>query len=161
MTEYKILLIAVVYASINCTTKSLALRHLKSVDDGLCNCGKGKETDEIMSHDISGKITNGYRPDHRPWMVSLQMTYTDNSPGRCGGAILNHKWVISAAHCFCERDVSMTKLCERRSRNGRKELKVLWKNRHNGPTKEIWAIIGRSDISFWKYDAANKRKGTI
>ena len=159
MIVYRILLIAMVYAC--WTTKSLGVLDLASVDDANCNCGKGKETKEIMSQDINGRITNGYIPDHRPWMVFLRMTYTDNSPGRCGGAILNDKWVISAAHCFCERDMSMTKLCERRSRNGRKELKILWAKSNNGPTKEIWAVIGLSDIRYWQYETANKRRGIL
>ena len=157
MIEHKIILIAILYPY----WTTIGPPHLTSVDDAHCNCGKGKETEENMSQGISGRITNGYTPEHRPWMVFLRMTYTDNAPGRCGGTILNDKWVVSAAHCFCERDISRTKLCERSSRNGHMELKVLWTKRNNGPTKEIWAIMGQSDIRYWQYRAVSKEKGII
>ena len=48
------------------------------------------------------RIVNGYQPKHRPWMVYFEYRGLSRSPYRCGGSIINKKWVLSAAHCFCE-----------------------------------------------------------
>ena len=41
----------------------------------------------------------GYDPiDVRPWMARIEV---GSEKGRCGGSLVNHHYVITAAHCFC------------------------------------------------------------
>ena len=41
----------------------------------------------------------GYDPiDVRPWMARIEVGM---ERGRCGGSLVNHRYIITAAHCFC------------------------------------------------------------
>ena len=117
-----------------------------SVEADHCYCGQGQEGNEGDQNSLEGRIVKGYKPIHRPWMVYLKMIYTDNRTGKCGGTLLSHKWIISAGHCFCQKNGENAKLCEKRKRMGRKILKLLWK-RHGGEMKKIEAILGINDLN--------------
>ena len=119
----------------------------RSAESKHCNCGKGQEGYGGDEDSLEGRVVNGYKPIHRPWMVYLKMIYTDNRSGKCGGSLLTERWIISAGHCFCQRNGAIAKLCEKRKKGGRKMLKLLWK-RHGGEMKEIQAIIGINDLRF-------------
>ncbi|CAG7823686.1 unnamed protein product, partial [Allacma fusca] len=40
------------------------------------------------------------RPGEFPWMISIQFFSTDKWEHACGGAIIDHRHIISAAHCW-------------------------------------------------------------
>ena len=113
-----------------------------SVEASSCNCGKGQVGIEMESRMLEGRIVNGYRPNHRPWMVYLKVKYENGQSGKCGGALMNDRWIISAAHCFC-KGANGEKMCNRfRVRKSRrKKLKLLYSAR-----KWIGAYIGNNDL---------------
>ena len=55
--------------------------------------------DEYYVDDEDNRIVNGYDAGKRPWLVLLHV-----EGGACGGALINHKFVLSAAHCFCREE---------------------------------------------------------
>ena len=96
----------------------------------------------------SSKIVNGYVPNHRPWMVFFKILPNPkegNPQGRCGGSILNKRWVISAAHCFCD-----TLPC-RQSKKGR--IKIAY-----NPSGHILAVVGFTDITLSDRAGSNFRE---
>lgn len=48
-----------------------------------------------------GRITGGKTavPGQFPYQVGLALTLIDNSDGWCGGSLIGHEWVLTAAHC--------------------------------------------------------------
>ena len=74
--------------------------------------------------DEDTRIVNGYEPDKRPWLVLL-----DVAGSSCGGALINHRYVLSAAHCFCRQEDPI--ICE--------EIKVEGKMTHK-PTYDLGHI---------------------
>lgn len=46
-------------------------------------------------------IVNGKDAENRefPWQISLQIKSDKGASHRCGGSILNHKYILTAAHC--------------------------------------------------------------
>ncbi|KAM6221016.1 plasma kallikrein [Rhynchocyon petersi] len=66
-----------------------SLRLCEPVDTSVC-------TTKSSSRIVGG--TNSSRGEW-PWQVSLQVTLTIQSH-LCGGSIIGHQWVLTAAHCF-------------------------------------------------------------
>ena len=156
LVGHAILFIVLAYSC--CIKQVLGSRRTKSLGNNSCNCGKGQEGD---GNGMDGRIVGGYKPNHRPWMIFLRITYTDAIPGQCGGALLNDRWVISAGHCFCEKSGSMANRCQRVKTKGRIVLRLLWRRRYKGPTKDISAFFGLIDKSSWHRHQENMRKGKI
>ena len=159
LVGYEILFIVLAYSC--CIKQVSGSQRSKSLGDNSCNCGKGQEGE---GNGMDGRIVGGYRPNHRPWMIFLRITYTDAIPGQCGGALLNDRWVISAGHCFCEKSGSMATRCRYLSKKGRKVLTLLWvrrRGRYKGPTKTISAFFGLSNKNSWHLHKELMRKGKM
>merc|ERR1711962_265646 len=45
------------------------------------------------------RIINGYTAPKRPWIVYIH----HQKGGECGGSLINSRWVLTAAHCFCQK----------------------------------------------------------
>ncbi|XP_047426758.1 tryptase-2-like [Mugil cephalus] len=57
----------------------------------------------VLGAEVKSSIIGGQdaKRDSSPWMVHLNITTADGSKRwRCGGALLNHQWVVTAAHCL-------------------------------------------------------------
>ena len=87
----------------------------KQYDMG-CECGKRKvdkhaeedcelsaklEESGPIDHDKYHRIVGGCNAGHTPWYTLFILT-EDNV--KCGGALINKFWILSAAHCFCNED---------------------------------------------------------
>ena len=133
-------------------------------DKSSCDCGKDtsikQESKNKSSLDIQNyRIVDGYEPDHRPWMAFIEICRHGTCGSRCGGSILNHRWIISAAHCFCQEWNGMGEPdCRRlKQKKGTKTLKVnyAYKGAKNG---SITAFVGLADVSLRKVHKENQYK---
>ena len=71
-------------------------------DGEVCQCGLGRPTNPAKKTSKNrriNKIVNGYDPGYpRPWVVVIRV---GRNQGQCGGSIINHRYIITASHCFC------------------------------------------------------------
>ena len=80
----------------------------------------------VQAQDIEDedtRIVNGYEPDQRPWLTLL-----DVAGSSCGGALINHLYVLSAAHCFCRQEDPI--VCEEIEEEGLKTHKPSYDLQH-------------------------------
>ncbi|XP_006882344.1 PREDICTED: plasma kallikrein [Elephantulus edwardii] len=71
----------------------------KSSGYSLRLCEPGESS--VCTTKSSSRIVGGTNSSHGewPWQVSLQVTLAGQSH-MCGGSIIGHQWVLTAAHCF-------------------------------------------------------------
>jgi len=62
-----------------------------------CKCGA---LDEESMEGVKHGKTFG-RELNRPWVVHIKTNKLNEHPNECGGTLLNKRWIISSAHCFC------------------------------------------------------------
>ena len=109
-----------------------------------CPCGEatvgGQEPtrSEEADPDKMVRIVDGYEPNERPWMAYIEIASKRKGGfGRCGGSIINKRWVLSAGHCFCVH----TK-CKK---NYKGETVIDF-----DPQKKVVAVLGLKDIRMWQ-----------
>ena len=64
-----------------------------TVTQGDCKCGN-VAVDDKQTGLASGSL-------NRPWMVKFSIVLQSQEMIVCSGSLLNRRWIISAAHCFC------------------------------------------------------------
>ena len=62
---------------------------------GDCKCGLDISWDMIQPDNSTTRQLN------RPWMVHFKIQLENKGYIECSGSLVNRKWIISAAHCFC------------------------------------------------------------
>ena len=65
---------------------------------------------QTYSSDADTRIVGGCRAGHIPWYVLILHDYPR---ARCGGALINKFWILSAAHCFCMENKKVNLPCKR------------------------------------------------
>jgi len=70
---------------------------------GDCPCGytidsmdEAENLERILSQDPYGSSTL-----NRPWLVQIKIKKDSQKKIECTGSLLNKRWIITAAHCFC------------------------------------------------------------
>nr|XP_057921916.1 serine protease 27-like [Doryrhamphus excisus] len=115
--EYNLFILPTRYSSETLRVRLVASIYLCSVEVFLLS----PRGDSSMSSDcgmapLNGRIINGQDapPGHWPWQVSL------NKDGSyCGGSLISHQWVLTAAHCVEQNNMFDTEVyIGRRSQNG-------------------------------------------
>lgn len=79
-----------------------------------CQCGLGSpsrkatQVNRMSMNGTDNKVVNGYTPEEgRPWIALIKV----KGGGQCGGSLINHKFVLTAAHCFCFSNGRHADLC--------------------------------------------------
>ncbi|CAG7726282.1 unnamed protein product [Allacma fusca] len=64
-------------------------------------------TDKADPGTVKPQIIGGEdaRPGEFPWMISIQYFTRDMWEHACGGAIIDHRHIISAAHCWLSKEL--------------------------------------------------------
>lgn len=71
--------------------------HVKGVNE---ECGKTKiEPFQGNLRIVGGRLA---KKGSWPWMASLRILAEEPYGHRCGAALINQKWLVTAAHCFRE-----------------------------------------------------------
>ncbi|XP_040067981.1 chymotrypsinogen B-like [Ixodes scapularis] len=63
-------------------------------------CGRRYTRNTVSERIMNGTVAD---PGNWPWMVAL---YTSNDTFRCGGVLISKQYVLTAAHCFANKDAS-------------------------------------------------------
>ena len=104
---------------------------------------------------------------NRPWMVRFSISLQSEDVIVCSGSLLNRRWIISAAHCFCPlyevRNISQTLLslsailqfsdCSQRERGFTKEFSKEAKAGHGKPGEKLQ---DRISVTFGTTDETEK-----
>ena len=73
----------------NSTTLPPVTTSIPAIPIGDCKCGMN-----VYGEDKHGQL-------HRPWLVHIDIQLENKEHIQCSGSLLNKRWIISAAHCFC------------------------------------------------------------
>jgi len=90
------------------TTESTEATAPPIIPSGDCVCGLGVdlikenfEEEEEGSSRISNADNAKAKKIIRPWLVKILVEKDSRDIIQCTGSILNRRWIITAAHCFC------------------------------------------------------------
>ncbi|XP_042146612.1 chymotrypsinogen B-like [Ixodes scapularis] len=64
------------------------------------DCGRRQQQDIVSERIVNGTPAH---PDHWPWMVGL---YTADGKFYCGGVLISNQYVLTAAHCYKDKDTA-------------------------------------------------------
>jgi len=69
------------------------------------NCRCGQEVIRITPFLIGGQVAT---PNEFPWAAHVRIKTKQGSVLKCGGTLVNDRFVVTAAHCVAERGISLT-----------------------------------------------------
>lgn len=95
------------------------------------NCRCGQETIRITVNTIGGDVAT---PNEFPWAAHIRIKTKGGAAWRCGGTLVNDRFVVTAAHCVSEGGIDITVTLGEHDLNNREGFEFTSLVKHFGYT---------------------------
>uniref|UniRef100_A0A0K8RDY5 Putative serine protease n=1 Tax=Ixodes ricinus TaxID=34613 RepID=A0A0K8RDY5_IXORI len=90
----------IVFVALSSTLLRISITGSTNSDTLGIDCGRRQQQDSVSERIVNGPPAH---PGHWPWVVGL---YTANDTFYCGGVLISSQYVLTAAHCFKDKNTT-------------------------------------------------------